>query len=204
MSTSEAVEFDLNGYDFRDELSRALECTPISDLNADGTALNSLDTYEGLDELASKPPDTLVTVDNDIGPGNVFTDDVAAYPTLIRQAWETVFPFLDSATIDKYARESFEHETAHAAAAIKLGIAVSYGIRIMKVRLPDHRMGVMIFSSIHHGSEQISKADMAFIAASPENPSESDRHLVRTLGYASCRDALESHPMISVPSAVIE
>jgi hypothetical protein len=200
MSTSEAAEFDLDGYDFRDEIWRAIECAPISDLNTDRPALKTLDTYEELGGFADRPPDTPVTVDDDIEPNGVFTDDINAYPTLIHQALEIFHPFLDAGIIDEYTRESIKHETAHAAAAIKLGIAVSYGVRIMKVRLPDHQIEVTIFPSIHYGSEQISKEDMAFIAAAPEAPSESDQHLVRTLGYESCRHALESHPIFSNPS----
>lgn len=201
MSTSEAVEFNLDGYDFRDELSRALECAPFLEFSASGEAtLKTLEIYGKLDEAADKPPDALVTVDNDTEPSDVITDDPDAYPALVHQARKMIYPFLNSETINRDTKDSLEHEMAHAAAATKLGQVVQYGVRLAKKRVSDHEVRVLMSTFIYYDGQELSKADLAFIAAAPEMPSESDQHLVRTLGYTSCKQALESHPLFSSPS----
>ena len=200
MSTSETPERIPVSYDFREELRMALECAPFLEFSEDGQSLKTLATYEKLGWVTDKPPDALVAVDDDIEPSDVITDSPDAYLALIRQARELIYTFLDSETNDKHAQESLEHEMAHAAAAVKLGQVVKYGIRIAKIKVSDTQTATSMTTLITYEGEDLSKADLAFIAAAPEMPSEADQHLVRTLGYTSCKQARESHPLFSNPS----
>ena len=176
-----------NRYDFREDIHNAISNAPYVEMSESGLSIaQALEDAQKLERLADRQDDSVITRVRDNMLGDVFIEEAHAYPVLVRQAMEMVYPpFIPKRLIDTWCRESVEHEMAHAAAASMLDKDVQYGVRIVKVKDTHNVAKLMMTCLIDVIGPNITKADLAFITAAPENISEGDKHVLRSLGYTS-------------------
>ncbi|MDB5160850.1 MAG: hypothetical protein JWO96_230 [Candidatus Saccharibacteria bacterium] len=183
MSTAENIPAS---YDFHDAIYNAISCAPLVELSESGLSLSSaLVNAKKLKGIAEVGDATLVPGFNIDLPGDIIIEDAHAFPVLVRQAMKAIYPpFTSKQQLDAWSRESLEHEMAHAAAANMLYKDVRYGVRIVKVKVSNETR-LLMTCFINLLDQDITIADLAFITAAPENLSEGDGHVLRSLGNTS-------------------
>lgn len=185
-------------FDFRDELEMALWLAPVTQLNESGEhSQESMDEVERFGELGTESSDSEITSgDSSFVPGaEVYTDNGHAFPVLCRQAFEVLYPYAGTEAVDDAVREIVEHEMAHVSAAMQIGKTPIFGVRMIKAMKPEGPWrGLMAFVKF---KEILTKADLAFIAATPGDLSERDLAIIQSLGYSSAEEAIETHPFFN-------
>jgi len=172
-------------FNFRHQIITAINNAPQVELSASHQSIISdIDEAKNLHHLAHESDDELVQVDDDNLAGDIIIDDAHAYPLLVHQALEIVYPLSPKAVIDEWSVESVEHEMAHAAAAGMLGKEVLYGVRIIKVRDEKGERNLMS-CFINLKGQNITKSELAFITAAPEVLGEKDQHILLALGFSA-------------------
>lgn len=177
-----------SNYNFRSQILVAIDNAPIVELSDSGeTDIRSLKEAKDLQKFICRPSDELIPMLMIDQSGDILIEEAHAFPILVRQALELVYPFTPRELVDEWCRETIEHEMAHATAATMLGKDIQYGVRIIKVQ-DERGLRNLMSGFINLKDQNITKSELAFITAAPEKLGENDEHLLKALGYyALCR-----------------
>ena len=185
MTTQAAHEKELALPDFRAQLRLAMQ-NAVTHQPED--PLGNGDAAERFRDLDD---DYVISFLHDPSDNQVETDDPNAYLTLLMQAAEVLDGSPDLEGVKReYLEKAATHELKHGEEAARFGNSDT--ISYYGVEFVEYEDGILDFWPYHFTSGPLKKVHHAWCAAAPEDRSDTDMDIVRSLGYGEDIESLKA------------